>query len=248
MKTKTKQRNDCSISKINLPSILTEETHFYVEPYKKELEPYLGKPYISYSTMGSWSDEKYRPDFIKQKLVGISLPQSTYAALGNYVGEAIENGYFNDSNPFGFIGQENLDVNMYRKPEAEYEKLIVIDRGDYIIVGFIDIYYEEKGKKYIQDMKTGGKDKEKEYLSDDYLQTVLYNYALGGDCEIGVNFIRRLNSHYTPPLKISNEQFYIPNTYTEDKVKKILSKFDKAVDEISEIKGVYDKFFGKNGK
>ena len=229
--------------KINLPSILTEQTHFYKEPYIEQLKPYLGRPYISYSTMGSWADEKYRPDFIKQKLVGISLPQGTYAALGNYVGEAIEQGYFSEENPFGFIGQENLNLNRYRKPNAEYEKLVVIDRGEYIIIGFVDVYYEENSKKFLQDMKTGGKDKEKDYCSDDYLQTVLYNYALGGDCEIGVNFIRRLNSHYTPPLKISDEQFYIPNTYTEDKVKKLLSKFDKAVKEISEIKNVYDKYF-----
>lgn len=230
-------------NKINLPSILTEQTHFYKEPYIEQLKPHLGKPYISYSTMGSWTDEKYRPDFIKQKLVGISLPQGSYAALGNYVGEAIEKGYFSENNPFGFIGQENLDLNKYRKPNAEYEKLVIIDRGEYLIIGFVDVYYEENGKKFLQDMKSGGKDKEKDYSSDDYLQTVLYNYALGGECEIGVNFIRRLNSHYTPPLKISDEQFYIPNTYTEAKVKKILSKFDKAVKEISEIKTVYDKFF-----
>lgn len=230
-------------NKINLPSILTEQTHFYKEPYIEQLKPYLNRPYISYSTMGSWTDEKYRPDFIKQKLVGISLPQGTYAALGNYVGEAIENGYFSEDNPFGFIGQENLDLNRYRKLGAEYEKLVVLDRGDYLIIGFVDVYYEENGKKFCLDNKTGGKDKDKDYSSDDYLQTVLYNYALGGDCEIGVNFIRRLNSHYTPPLKISDEQFYIPNTYTEAKVKKILSKFDKAVKEISEIKNDYDFYF-----
>ena len=231
------------MNKINLPSILTEETHFFKEPYKEQLKPFLGRPYISYSTVESWTDERYRPDFIKQKLAGISLPQGNYAALGNYVGEAIENGYFSEDNPFGFIGQENLDLTMYRKPGAEYEKLIVVDRGEYIIVGFIDIYYEENGKKYLQDMKTGGKDKESDYISDDYLQTVLYNYALNGECEIGVNFIRRENSHVRPPLKISKEQFYIPNTYTETKVKKILSKFDKAVKEISEIKNVYDFYF-----
>jgi hypothetical protein len=233
------------MSKINLPSILTEDTHFYKEPYKEQLEPFLGRPYISYSTMGSWADEKYRPDFIKQKLAGISLPQGSYAAMGNYVGEAIENGYFSEDNPFGFIGQENLNLNRYRKPGAEYEKLVIIDRGEYVIFGFIDIYYEKNSKKYLQDMKTGGKSKEDDYSSDEYLQTVLYNYALGGDCEIGVNFIRRENSHVRPPLKISKEQFYIPNTYTEAKVKKILSKFDKAVKEISEIKNVYDKFLAQ---
>jgi hypothetical protein len=225
---------------INLPSILTEDTHFFKEPYIEQLKPYLGRPYISYSSVGSWND--YKDNFIKEKLVGIKLPQGIYASLGNYVGEAIEKGVWGD-NPNGFTGQENLNLNRYRKPNAEYEKLIIIDRGTYIIVGFIDIYYEENCLKHLEDNKTGGKGKESTYVSDDYLQTVLYNYALKGECKTGVNFIRREGSHVNPPLKIGKEQFYIPIDYNEKRVKKALDKVDKTVKEITEIKNVFDKYF-----
>ena len=226
--------------KVNLPTILTEDTHFY-KAYEKELKHLLGKPYISYSTMNSWFD--YRNDFIKQKLIGIKLPSGVYAELGNYLGCAVEIGQFSDENPHGFIGQENVDLDKYRKPNAEYEKLIVIDKGDYFMVGFIDIYYESEGLKYLEDNKTGGNKKESEYSSDEYLQTVYYNYALGGDCITGVNFFRREGSHVRPPLKLSTEQFYIPITYNETRVDKAMKKLELAVKEISEITTVYNKFF-----
>jgi len=226
---------------VNLPTVLTEDTHFY-KKYENELKHLLGKYYISYSTINSWFD--YRPDFIKQKFLGIRLPSGVYADMGNFLGEAVENGFFSQDNPHGFIGQENVDLNKYRKPDAEYEKLIIIDRGEYFMVGFIDIYYEQEGKKYLEDNKSGGANKEKEYASEDYLQTVFYNYALGGDCVTGVNFFRREGSHVRPPLKLGKEQFYIPVEYNESRVKKALAKLDLAVKEISEIKKVFDKYFG----
>jgi hypothetical protein len=231
---------------INLPSILTEDTHFYQEN-KEKLKPYLGRPYISYSSVSSWFD--YKDDFIKQKFAGIQLPSGIYALMGNYIGEAIEHGYFAENNPNGFIGQENLEFSRYRKEGAEYEKLIVIDMGGYIIVGFIDVYYIENGTVNVEDMKSGGKDKEKSYSSDDYIQTVLYGYAIeqetGKEPKIGVNFIRREGSHVNPPLKIGKEQFYIPNTYSKERIRTALEKVDKAVHEISELYSTYQKYFGK---
>ena len=230
---------------INLPTILTEDTHFY-KKYEKDLKHLLGTPYISYSTMNSWMDLKYRGDFIKQKLLGIKLPSGVYADLGTYLGTAVETGEFPKDNPHGFTGQENVDLEKYRKPGAEYEKIIIIERDGYFIVGFIDIYYENSaGEKHLEDNKTGGKDKESEYKSDDYLQTVLYNYALGGECKTGVNFFRRTGSHINPPLHLSKEQFYIPIEYNEKRVDTALKKVDKAIKEITEIKNVFDKFFAK---
>ena len=231
---------------INLPSVLTEDTHFYQE-HKEKLQPYLGRPYISYSSVSSWFD--YKDDFIKQKFAGIQLPSGIYALMGNYVGEAIEHGYFSENNPTGFEGQENLDFSRYRKEGAEYEKLIVIDMGDYVIVGFIDIFYVENETVNVEDMKSGGKLKEKAYESEDYIQTVLYGHAIekeyGKEPKIGVNFIRREGSHVNPPLKIGKEQFYIPNVYSKERVEKALKKVDTAVREISELYSTYLKFFGK---
>lgn len=233
---------------INLPSILTENTHFYKEPYIEQLKPYLGRPYISYSTMESWNE--YREDFIKEKLVKLPQPFGIYKEFGSYLGGAYEVGAFPEDNPHGFIGQENIDWSKYRHEGAEYEKLIIIDRGEYICVGFIDMFLRLEDKSvWVNDCKSGGAKKEEKYASDEYKQVTLYSHALE---ELGekigrtdVLFIRRENSHVRPPLKLGKEQFYIPITHTKEKVDKALKTMDKAVKEISEIKTVYDFYFGE---
>lgn len=234
--------------KINLPSTLTEETWFYKnERYQEQLKPFLDKPYISYSTMESWCE--YTEDFIKEKLVKLPQPFGIYKEFGSYLGKAYEDGVFPSDNPYGFIGQENLDLSKYRSDNAEYEKLIIIDRVDYIIIGFIDKFERaEDNSIWVNDLKSGGSKKEDKYASEDYTQVPLYAHALEEKGEkIGrtdVLFVRRENSHVKPPLKISKEQFYIPINYNDKVVKRALLKVDKAVKEITEIKNVYDRYFG----
>lgn len=235
------------MNKINLPSILKEDTHFYKEPYIEQLKPHLGKPYISYSTVESWNE--YREDFIKEKLVKLPQPFGIYKEFGTYLGTAYENGNFNHDNPHGFVGQENLDLSKYRSDYAEYEKLIIIDRGEYIVVGFVDKFERLKDNSvWVNDLKSGGAKKEEKYASEDYHQVNLYSHALEQTGEkIGrtdVLFIRRESSHYKPPLKIGKEQFYIPIAYNAKRVKKALDKVDKTVKEITEIKNIFDKYFG----
>lgn len=231
--------------KIQLPSVLTEDTPFY-EKHQEQLKPHLGKYYISYSTVSSWFS--YKEDLIKQKFAGIKLDSGIYADLGSYVGEAVETGQFPSENPHNFQGQENVDLDKLRPNGAEYEKLIVIDRGDYIIVGFIDIYLEENGVCHILDLKSGGAKKENEYSSKDYIQVILYAHAIESlGKKIGstkVYFIRRTGSHINPPLVLSKEQFEIPLEYNKERVKFALAKVDKAVKEISELYTTYTKIFG----
>lgn len=232
---------------VNLVSKLTEDTWFYkVDKYQEQLKPFLGKPYISYSTMESWIE--YTEDFIKEKLVGLPQQPGIYKDLGSYLGHAYEHGEFPLENPRGFIGQENIDFDEIRHPDAEYEKLIIIDCGEYFIVGFIDKFVRFEDGVWVNDLKTVGKDKEKKYMGEDYTQVILYSHALEKLGEkikrTDVLAVRREGSHINPPLKIGKEQFYIPLDYNEKRVKFALDKVDKAVKEISEIKTVYDKYFG----
>jgi hypothetical protein len=230
--------------KIELPSTINEDCWFYKD--NEELcKPHLGKPYISNSSIDSW--ENYQEDFIKQKFIGIKLPDGTYAKLGNYVGEAVENGEFGE-NSYGFTGQENLDLDKLRPKGAEYEKMILIAMGEYVIIGFIDVLHEyEKNIVHVRDMKTGGKKKEDKYSSKDYIQVILYACAIEQmGYEIGktdVYFIRRTGSHFSPPLNISEEQFVIPLEYSGKRVDYALKKVDKIVKEISLLYGTYKKFF-----
>lgn len=230
---------------IILPSVISEDCWFY-KANESLCKPHLGKYYISYSTASSWFE--YRDDFIKQKIAGITLPEGIYGKFGSYVGHFVEHGEFPLENPHGFTGQENLSAEDLRPDGAEYEKMILIDRGEYCIIGFIDIYHEyEQGVVRITDNKTGGKGKESTYKKPEYVQVILYAYAieqLGKTVgKTDVMFIRREGSHINPPLHISKERFSIPLEYSPERVKYALEKMDKAVNEISDLYKTYKKYF-----
>lgn len=230
-------------SKIMLPSKLTKDCWFY-EDNKELVEPHLGKFYVSYSTISSWED--YRGDFIKQKLAGITLPDSVYASFGTWVGTSVEVGE-NQPNNYGFTGEENLKL-IERKEGDKYERMILIDMGEYVIIGFIDIFREISPMVVdIEDIKTGGAKKEEEYKKESYIQLLLYANALVREGyeinKMGVWFCRRTGSHIKPPLNLSTEQFYVPLEYNEDRVKYALAKVDRVVLEISEYFACCQKYF-----
>lgn len=228
---------------IELPSKLTTDVWFY-KGNEELITPHLGKYYISYSTVSSWED--YRGDFIKQKLVGITLPDSIYGAFGSWVGTSVEHGEVQKNN-YGFTGEENINL-IERTDNDKYERMILIDMGEYCIIGFIDIMRELSPKVVkVLDIKTGGAKKEEEYKKESYIQTTLYSKALEDEGytikETGVWFCRRTGSHIKPPLNLSSEQFFIPLEYNEKRVKYALDKVDRVVKEISEYYKVYKKVF-----
>lgn len=232
-----------SKTKIELPSKLTKENWFY-EANKELLDPHLGKFYISYSTVSSWED--YRTDFIKQKIANITLPDSVYSKFGNWVGESVELNVL-QANNYGFTGGDNISM-IRREPSDKYERMILIDRGEYVIIGFIDILREPEPKVVdVEDIKTGGSGKEKGYTEEKYVQVVLYSKALQDEGytirNTGVWFCRRTGSHIKPPLNLSTEQFYIPLEYNQERVDYALNKVDRVVKEVSEYWRTYKKFF-----
>lgn len=235
------------IEGLNLPSILTEDTWFYKQPeYQKMLKKHLGKYYVSYST-ASGVDE-YFPDFVKNKLIGLPNKGSVYTRLGNFLGEAVEKGYFSEENPDGFEGMENIDLEVLRVEGAEYERLIVVDFGEWILIGFIDRYVETEDGVVITDFKTGAKNKKKQYLDPSYTQVMLYANAVENEgktiADTNVYFIEREGSHIKPPLRLTSNQETLPLEYSDDRVKYALNKLVDNVKKISKYKNVYDKYFG----
>lgn len=233
---------------IELPSKLSKECWFY-KGNEKLIDPHLDKYYISYSTISSWED--YRGDFIKQKLVGIKLPDSIYGSFGTWVGTSVEHGEVQPNN-YGFTGGENINL-IERTENDKYERMILIDMGEYVIIGFVDIMQEFSPMvANVLDIKTGGSKKEDQYKDDKYIQTTLYSRALELEGykinKSGVWFCRRTGSHIKPPLNLSTEQFYIPLEYNEKRVKYALDKTDRVVREISEYFKVYTKFFTADKK
>lgn len=229
------------MAKIELPSVLTEETWFYKDN-EDMLKKFLGKPYISYSTETSFND--YLEDFVKQKLAGIKLPSSVYAEFGSWVGEYVETGVkVLDSE---FEGAENLDL-IPREAGAVYERPVVIDYCEFFLIGFIDVYKEKNNVASIIDIKTGGSTSADKYKSDSYIQVPLYAYAVEqegleiGEC--GVYFCRRTGSHFKPPLTLSKEQFFIPIQYDRKKAEKAVKRVENTTKKISELYKTYKKFF-----
>lgn len=231
---------------IVLPTKLTEETWFYKEN-KKVLRPHLGKYYISYSSITSW--EEYKNDFIKEKFANLpkELFETVYTRFGNYLGTAVEKGKFPEENPDGFEGQEHFSL-IPRPKKGKYERFVCIDFGEFVFIGFIDIYEEKENKVDLGDLKSGGAKKEQQYAAEEYIQVILYSRALEHEGkEIGntyVWFVRREGSHVKPPLRISEEQFRIDIEYNEERVDYAMKKLKRVVEEISDCYQTYLKIFG----
>jgi hypothetical protein len=227
---------------MQLISKITKDSWFY-EEHKEELEQHLGKWYVSYSTAGSFLE--YTEDFVKQKLIGEPNKGSVYTRLGNFTGTALETGEWPKDNPDGFIGMENVDLVKLRDPGAEYEKLVLLDFGEWIFLGFIDKYLKESDGVSITDLKTGALSKMSFYESEDYTQVILYAHAreLAGDVikKTGVYFIERVGSHINPPLKLTEVQHYIPLEYNKERIEYAINKLKKAVEGIASIKSTYNK-------
>lgn len=232
---------------IKLPSKITEDSWFYKdEKYRKQVEPYLGRYYISYSSSSSWQNPQYRPQFIRQKFMGYPYTENEYSALGNFVGESVQFGEI-QPNDYDFQGVENI-AKIERPEGAEYERMVILDFGDYVFIGFIDCYTEKDNVANVLDYKTGGKGKEKEYKKASYTQVVLYAYSLEQEGkkigDTGVLFLERSGSHINPPLKLTDKQVKIPLEYNKRRVNYALNKLQQSVFEISETYKVYLKYFG----
>ena len=229
-----------------LPSKITEDSWFYkVDRYKKQLEPFLGRYYISYSTSSAWGNPAYSGQLIRQKLMGFPFTTNVYSDFGNWVGESVEKGEI-QKNKHDFFGEENIK-KVGRPENAEYERLVLLDMGDFVFLGFIDIFVEEEDGVFVGDVKTGGKGKEKEYKSKDYTQVVLYAHALEQEGKkikkTVVLFLEREGSHFNPPLGLTHKQTIIPIEYSKQRVSYALNKLEIAAREIAECYAVYNKYF-----
>lgn len=228
---------------VNLLSKI-EETSWFYEANKELCEPHLGKPYVSFSTTDSYFE--YLEDWIKFKLVKLPESKKIYAELGTFCGNALEHGYFSDENPNGFTGMQNYPFHL-RQEGDEYEKMVLIDLGEYCIIGFCDVWRQSEG--LLRDQKTMGAGKEAKYKKDEYIQTVLYKKGLEDQGlevrKTDVLGIYRNGSHINPPLNITGEYIIIPIEFGEKRLKYALKRVDDAVKGISALKTTYDKYFGK---
>lgn len=214
---------------------------------------HLGKPKVSYSQIGSFREIPFTYGYLKQYFMGVELPQGMFARFGTSCGEYLEKHEISDD-----LSESDIKfLDMVPRPKsATYEREIVIDRGEYVIQGFIDQDYTHYKKECIIDFKTGSLSKKEKYSNpDEYYQTRMYAYhreQLGakiGKC--GVYFFPRkgnvLVEDLTPKtehnrLRIDGPPIWIDTPYVKEDIDNYLNGVDQIVTEISEMYKYYLKY------
>jgi hypothetical protein len=231
-----------------LPSIYKERPNNPVpERYKK----YIGRPAMSYSTYTAFNEEGYRGEWLANKFLGIPSEGSIFTEFGSSVGTYQETGL---EQPYlSQFDMEVLDKEIPGNALAEYEREVLIDRGSYILYGFVDRIFGVKNKKVdVIDFKTGSIEKKaKEYASEDYNQTTMYCYALEEEgFEINsskvILFDRKgntLESGNKNVLRLTGDIEYIDTPYSRERAEKFLKKVDETAKKIAEYWAIYNKVF-----
>lgn len=206
-----------------------------------------GKPKISYSQYNSFVSSEYRGTYFSNYFMGIPDEGNIFSEFGGKCGEWWEKEECSDLSEADIaVLKKHLD-----RPEgARYEVEVVIDRGHYVIQGFIDRELEVKPKFLeILDLKTGNhKDKPAYYASEEYQQTTMYCYQRiqeGYSIHYsGVKLLERKgNGAEKYPLKLSGEVEDIPTKYSKERAEKFLEKMDETVLEISKYYQAYLRLF-----
>jgi len=161
-----------------------------------------GSSYLSYSQINLFKRDKQ--EYKEVYIDGRPFEGNAYTDFGSKVGEAIEN---NDYSLF-----MNREVETLKKVRRldEFERKTILNYDGFYVLGFIDSNKSDYSE--IIDYKTGGKNKEFQYLDDKYTQLCLYALSLRQETGITpskayVNFIRRNgNAFRGEPLTVSNEE------------------------------------------
>ena len=238
------------MSELLLPKIFIDRS---IDQKYKHLN---GKPKVSYSQINSWKDPQYRPDYIKQYMVGIQIPSGIFADYGSAAGtfvEAIGTKDMKCHDEYSHIlSDSDRDfLKQLEYPENSiYEDYIVVDMGDYCIEGFADRgIYTTPNTVIVEDFKTGSIAKKKAfYASDDYMQTNLYSYQKENegfeveDCRV-ILLDRAGNNSAKSPIRLTGKLEMIPTPYSREKTELFLEQVTETVHEISDYYKKYKKFF-----
>lgn len=236
------------VKQLILPSIYKERED---NPVPERFKKFIGRPAMSYSTYTAFTEESYRGEWLGNKFLNTPREDTIFTLFGSSVGSyqeiKIPQPYLT---PFDM---SVLDKENPANPKAEYEREIVIDRGSYILYGFVDrLLGVEEGLLDLVDFKTGAIDKKaKDYESEDYNQTTMYCYALEEEGfkinSSGVILFDRkgntLEEGNKNVLRLTGDIKYINTPYSRERAEKFLLKVDETAKTIEEYFKVYQKYF-----
>lgn len=206
-----------------------------------------GKYKLSYSAYNSFLEEGYRGEMFANYFLGLPRSGNIFTDYGSMCGT-----YFENKTNTGLTDFDCSVIDKIERPEsARYETEIVVDRGWYVIQGFLDREFVNKEGTVVEDLKTGAISSKAEfYGSDKYQQTTLYSHqrALEGHTIAASRVLlldRKGNGQEKYPLRLTGEIKVIPTPYSKERAEKFLDKFDTVAEEIAEYWKIYLKFFGE---
>ena len=228
------------VKMLDLPKVYENEGGKYPQ--------HVGKPKLSYSAYNSFNEDAYKGEFFANYFLGIRGEGNIFTDFGGKCGKLFET----DTDGSDLSEFDTNVIKSIDRPENSlYEVEIVVDRGSYVIQGFIDReYLDLEGNLVIDDLKTGAiKSKKDFYGGPEYQQTTLYAYQreLEGEhiAYSGVILLdRKGNGQEKYPLRLTGEIEYISTPYSKKRAEAFLKSFDKTAKNIEEYYKVYKKFFG----
>lgn len=236
------------VKQLVLPSIYKERED---NPVPERFKKYIGRPAMSYSTYTAFEEEGYRGEWLGNKFLNTPKEDTIFTLFGSSVGA-----YQETKKPQPYLTSFDmsvLDKENPANPQAEYEREVVIDRGSYILYGFIDRLIGVENKVVdLVDFKTGAIDKKaKDYESDNYNQTTMYCYGLEEEGftinSSGVILFDRkgntLEEGNKNVLRLTGDIKYINTPYSRERAEKFLLKVDETAKKIEEYFKVYNKYF-----
>lgn len=228
------------VKMLDLPKVYENEGGKYPQ--------HVGKPKLSYSAYNSFNEEAYKGEFFANYFLGIRGEGNIFTEYGGKCGVLFETD--TETSDLSDFDVETIR-SIERPANALYEVEIVVDRGSYVIQGFIDReYLDIEGNLVIDDLKTGAiKTKKAFYGGDEYQQTTLYAYQreLEGEhiAYSGVILLdRKGNGQEKYPLRLTGDIERIPTPYSKKRAEAFLKSFDKTAKKIEEYHKVYKKYFG----
>lgn len=161
-----------------------------------------GSSYLSYSQISLFKRDK--KEYYENYILGKTFEGNAYTDFGSKVGESLENNTFNNFT--------NKEVEVLKKVKRLdlFERKTILNFDGFYVLGYIDTV--SKDLDYLIDYKTGGKNKEFQYLENDYTQLCYYALSLRQETGITpnkaqVNFIRREgNAFRGEKLKVAYEE------------------------------------------
>lgn len=227
------------VKMLDLPKVYENEGGNYPQ--------HVGKPKLSYSAYNSFNEEAYKGEFFANYFLGKRGEGNIFTDFGGKCGVLFETDTeTSDLSEFDVSVIKGIE----RPANALYEVEIVVDRGSYVIQGFIDReYLDVESNLVIDDLKTGAiKTKKAFYGGNEYQQTTLYAYQreLEGEhiAYSGVILLdRKGNGQEKYPLRLTGEIENIPTPYSKKRAEDFLKSFDKTAKKIEEYHKVYKKYF-----